>query len=224
MQRTELIVQGIERTRQQSQMVYKNRDSGPVELVDLFARAERAINCRCVLSGTHGRPNPNRFAGRLPPPGPGRCHRPQRRQQAGHEPTPAYPQRRYVQNGRQLHIYGRSHIPQHTATVVGLGTLSSLVHFATTFPDFLPRICIEFYATLKGDTTHRRGGLRAGTEGGGRGANCSEKETSISPTPAIDRPSSSAAAPLEAAGTCHRTEYRRQALLRPTPGRAVPKR
>ena len=33
--------------------------------------------------------------------------------------------------------------------VVGLGTLSSLAHFTTTFPDFLLGICIELYATLK---------------------------------------------------------------------------
>ena len=33
--------------------------------------------------------------------------------------------------------------------VVGLGTLSFLAHFTPTFPDFLPRICIECYAALK---------------------------------------------------------------------------
>ena len=36
--------QGFERTRQQSQNVYKNRDSCLVVLVDLFAQTERASN------------------------------------------------------------------------------------------------------------------------------------------------------------------------------------
>ena len=36
---------------------------------------------------------------------------------------------------------------------------SSIAHFATTFPDFLPRICIEFYATLKGRNARRQFGV-----------------------------------------------------------------
>ena len=39
-----IIDQGFERTRQQSQNVYKNRDSCLVVLVDLFAQTERASN------------------------------------------------------------------------------------------------------------------------------------------------------------------------------------
>ena len=34
--------------------------------------------------------------------------------------------------------------------VVGLGPLQSLAHCSTTFPDFLPRIFVGFYTTLKG--------------------------------------------------------------------------
>ena len=47
-------------------------------------------------------------------------------------------------------------------SVVGLGTLSSLARFATTFSDFLLRICIEFYATLKEKRSRQVGQLPAG--------------------------------------------------------------
>ena len=52
-------------------------------------------------------------------------------------------------------------------SVVGLGPLQSLAHFATTFPDFLPRICAEFTRNREGETlgdlrnAHRRRAWRA---------------------------------------------------------------
>lgn len=50
-----IIDQGFERTRQQSQNVYKNRDSCLVVLVDLFAQTERASNVFKNYPGLEGR-------------------------------------------------------------------------------------------------------------------------------------------------------------------------